>query len=163
MWVFTQLNWWINKEFSDANIDLGKCTTGNWELFVLLGKARGSGLVLGWCFIWLTSKEPKAGGKEGILTVWLKHFCDEWNINAKVTHLDKDQSEINAFACVFPSAKHQLCYWHVLRAIKRWLSILQRQPAWYDAKQVANEFPFISSSFIPIAQRSQLPENLVHT
>ena len=84
----------------------------------MLGEARGSGLVLGWCFVRSKSKEPKMGSKESVLATWLRHFHDDWNINAKVMHSDKDQSEINAFASVFPNAKHQLCYWHVLRAIK---------------------------------------------
>ena len=42
-------------------------------------------------------------------------------------HSDKDCSEINAFSTVFPDAKHQLCYWHVLRAIKQHLVVLQHQ------------------------------------
>jgi len=107
----------------------GKCATGNWELFVLLGEAWSSGLVLGWCFIHSKGKDPKTGSKEAILTSWLGYFRDKWNISAKVTHSDKDHSEINALACVFPQAKHQLCYWHVLRVIKKQLSILHHQPA----------------------------------
>ena len=69
---------------------LGKCATGNWELFVLLGEARGSGLVLSWCSVQSKSKEPKLGSKESVLAMWLRHFHDDWNINAKVMHSDKD-------------------------------------------------------------------------
>jgi len=139
----------------------GKCATGNWELFVLLGEARGSGLALGWCFLRPKSKEPKLGSKELILSAWLRHFRYEWKINARVTHSDKDRSEINALTSVFPGAKHQLCYWHVLRAIKKRLSVLRRQPAFYNATQAVSKFPFISHIFLPIAQRSQLPNHLV--
>ena len=139
----------------------GKCAMGNWELFVLLGEARGSGLALGWCFIWLKGKTPKTGSKEAILTAWLKHFHHKWNIKAKVMHSDKDWSEINALACVFPEAKHQLCYWHVLRAIKKRLLILCHQPVHYDAKAAMNSFPFISPTFLPIAQWCELPNPLV--
>jgi len=114
----------------------GKCATGNWELFVLLGEARGSGLALGWCFLRPKSKEPKLGSKELILSAWLRQS-------------------------VFPGAKHQLCYWHVLRAIKKRLSVLRRQPAFYNATQAVSKFPFISHIFLPIAQRSQLPNHLV--
>ncbi|KAF8325049.1 uncharacterized protein EI90DRAFT_3157113 [Cantharellus anzutake] len=132
-----------------------KCATGNWELFVLLGEARGSGLPLGWCFVRTKSKQPKAGSKEAVLTTWLRHFRDDWNINALVTHSDKDRSEK-----VFPTAKHQLCFWHVLRAVKQRLAVLRRQPAPYNAAQAATEFAFINPIFIPIHQREKLPEKV---
>ncbi len=45
--------------------------TGNWELFVLMGEARGSGLALGWCFLQSKSKELKLGSKELALAAWL--------------------------------------------------------------------------------------------
>ena len=140
----------------------GKCATGNWELFVLLGEARGSGLPIGWCFMQSKSNEmPKAGSKEVALTMWLTHFHDYWKIDAKVTHSDKDRSEINAFSNVFPHAKHQLCFWHVLRAVKQWLAILHHQPAPYNATQATSEFSFIIPTCLPIAQRSQLPYSMV--
>ena len=78
-----------------------------------------------------------------------------------VTHSDKDHCEINALAHVFPQAKHQLCYWHVLRAVRKRLSILHRQPAHYDVKAAIKCFPFISPTFLPIAQRCDLPSTLV--
>ena len=155
------LIWHINTKLTRTRSYPGKCTTGNWELFVLLGEARGSGLALGWCFVRSKGRNPETGSKEAILTAWLTHFRDKWNIKAKVTHSDKDHSEINAFACVFPEAKHQLCYWHVLRAIKKRLSILHCQPVHYDSKGAVKSFPFISPNFLPITQRYKLPETLV--
>jgi hypothetical protein len=170
------MNWWWIQHVSNLfNINglkeehtlhvTGKCTTGNWELFVLLGEARGSGLTLGWCwcFVWSKGKNPEVGSKEAILEEWLRHFCDDWNINAKVMHSDKDCSEINAFTQVFgPDAKHQLCYWNVLRAIKTWLSIVHCQPTHYDVRGAIQSFPFISPTFLPIAQQHELPGTLVH-
>ena len=129
---------------------------------MLLGEARGSGLALGWCFVQSKGKNPEVGSKEAILAAWLRHFRNDWNINAKVTHSDKDRSEINALAQAFgPNAKHQLCYWHVLRAIKKQLSILCCQPACYDVKAAIESFPFISPTFLPIAQQCELPEAMV--
>ncbi len=106
-------------------------------------------------------KDPKTGSKEAVLVSWLRHFRDEWKISARVTHSDKDRSEINALTHVFPKAKHQLCYWHVLRVIKKRLSILHRQPARYDVLTAMKNFPFISPTFLPVAQRFELPEPLV--
>ena len=108
-----------------------------------------------------SQKELKLGNKELALAAWLRYFRDEWNINARVTHSDKDHSEMNALSSVFPDAKHQLCYWHVLRAIKKRLSVLRHQPAPYNVMQAVSEFPFISNTFLPVMQRSQLPDHLV--
>ena len=45
--------------------------------------------------------------------------------------------------------------------MKQQLAILRRQPAPYNVKEAVSEFQFISGTFLPIAQRSQLPEELV--
>lgn len=68
---------------------------------------------------------------------------------------DKDWSEINAFCKVFPQAKHQLCFWHCLDAIKKRLAILRRRPAYYDVDQAIHEFEFIDKNFVPIAQSKE--------
>ena len=65
---------------------------------------------------------------------------------------DKDMSEINAFLDVFLTAKHQLCFWHCLRAIKTRLSILRRRPKFYDIKEAIMEFSWIDEDFVPCAQ-----------
>lgn len=69
-----------------------------------------------------------------------------------ITLTDKDFSEINAFLSVFPMAKHQLCFWHALRAVKTRLSILRRRPKFYDVKEAKMEFHFIDETFIPVGQ-----------
>lgn len=61
-------------------------------------------------------------------------------------------SEINAFAKVYPDAKHQLCFWHCLRAIKKRLAILRRRPKYYDVKEAVKEFDWIDPNFVPLAQ-----------
>lgn len=65
---------------------------------------------------------------------------------------DKDWSEINACKAVFPDAKHQLCFWHVLWAIKKCLSILCHMPGFYSAEAAYAEFNFIDCSFLPTPQ-----------
>ena len=136
---------------------------GNWELFGLLGVACGVGILLGWCFI--HSKGPKGsqdGGKQKVLIDFLQHFCDEWGIRPLVTLSDKDFSEINVYSNVFPFAKHQLCFWHCLRAVKKCLAVNGRQPGFYHVGQAWEEFPFIHEYFVPLAQRGTLPKPEVH-
>ncbi|KAG8942368.1 hypothetical protein FRC03_003274 [Tulasnella sp. 419] len=123
------------------------------ELFTLLGEAYGSGLPLGYIFIKSTG-EGEENAKRGILEQFLKYFRDEWKLEVKFTLSDKDKSEIGACCCVFPEGKHQLCFWHCLRAIKTRLSILRRQPAYYNITQATQEFDFIEHDFLPLAQQS---------
>ncbi|PPQ78411.1 hypothetical protein CVT26_007765 [Gymnopilus dilepis] len=67
-------------------------------------------------------------------------------------------SEINAFLAKFPEAKHQLCFWHCLRAVKTRLSILRRRPRYYDVLEAKKEFDFIDLDFVPQAQEQSPPE-----
>jgi len=71
---------------------------------------------------------------------------------------DKNFSEINVYSNVFPSAKHQLCFWHCLRAVKKRLTVSHLQPGFYNIRQAENEFQFIEKYFLPLAQRGALPE-----
>jgi hypothetical protein len=78
-----------------------------------------------------------------------------WDIQPLFTLTDKDWSEINAFMAQYPEAKHQLCFWHALRAIKTRLAILRRAPAPYNVKLAHSEFDWIDQSFVPINQAQE--------
>jgi hypothetical protein len=73
---------------------------------------------------------------------------------------DKDQSEINALKHVWPQAKHQLCLWHLLRAIKRCLS-QNGHPVSYNTLEAHGAFPVIDPSFVPLGQMNA--NEKVHT
>lgn len=110
-------------------------------------------------FIIILSNGGAKGGKERLLFQFLEAIKLQWNLKPSFTLSDKDISEIRALVSVFPEAKHQLCYWHALRAIKTRLSILRRTPGFYDVKEACAEFPEIDPSFVPIGQIGA--ENLV--
>jgi hypothetical protein len=99
-----------------------------------------------------TAASP-VGAKCRILSCFLRYFQDRWNLNVKVSLSDKDWSEINACRQVFPNAKHQLCFWHCLQAIKKRLAILRRQPGPYNVNEAMATFSFINSTFLPLAQQ----------
>ena len=61
--------------------------------------------------------------------------------------------EINALKHIWPQAKHQLCLWHILRALKRQLSQNQN-PGSYSASEAHDAFPDINLSFVPLGQMS---------
>ena len=129
----------------------GNTNGSSYELFSLLGETYGKGLPLAYLLVQSDGTGP-AGAKERLLTQFLKHIREKWNIKAIVTLTDKDPSEINACRQVFPEAAHQICFWHALRAFKTRLSILRRAPAFYDVNEAVAEFPWIDRSFVPARQ-----------
>ena len=99
-----------------------------------------------------SSGDTEEGGKERYLRDLLSYVKDTWNLRALITLTDKDLSEINAFLGVYPEAKHQLCFWHCLRAVKTQLSILRRRPKHYDVLEAKKEFDWIDETFVPSAE-----------
>lgn len=117
-----------------------------------MGEAYGSGVPLGYLFIKKTGS-PAERSKRKVLEQFLAHFRDVHHLRVHFTLSDKDPDEIAACHHVFSEAKHQLCFWHAFRAIKRRLAILRRQPAHYNVSQATKEFPLIDKNFLPYAQR----------
>jgi len=131
---------------------VGNTNGSNYEVYALLGEVYGSGCPLGYL---LLHSDGESGGKERFITELLSHFNEKWDIKAIITLTDKDFSEINAFLAVYPNAKHQLCFWHCLRAIKTRLSILRRRPKFYHALEAKKEFDWIDENFVPVAQSKE--------
>lgn len=103
-------------------------------------------------FLLIRSNNGEEGGLAEYLAEFLTYFKVNWKLDARVTHTDKNWSEINACRRVFPTSKHQLCFWHALRAVKTHLSTLQRAPAHYNADAARRQFFFIDKTFVPIGQ-----------
>lgn len=135
----------------------GKTNKTNYELYALLGEVYGSGCPLGYLLL-QTSDDTAEGGKERYIRDVLKYFRDTWKIRAIFTLTDKDWSEINAFLGIYPEAKHQLCYWHALRAIKKRLAVLRRAPKFYDVAEATREFEWIDENFVPVGQAQKVSE-----
>ena len=92
------------------------------ELFAVLAEVDGVGIPLAYCFVGVT---PSANGtnraESGALTKILAQFLrriQQAGFSPTFFGTDKDMSELNAVKLVWPEAKHQLCYWHALRAIR---------------------------------------------
>ncbi|THU75985.1 hypothetical protein K435DRAFT_601431, partial [Dendrothele bispora CBS 962.96] len=105
-----------------------------YELYALLGELYGSGCPLGYLLL-QSPKEGEAGVKQRFISCFLEHFKTHYGLDPSFTLTDKNLSEINAFLETYPNAKHQLCFWHALRAIKTRLSILRRQPKYYNVTE----------------------------
>ncbi|KAG6825491.1 hypothetical protein H0H92_003572 [Tricholoma furcatifolium] len=151
------------EKIREISLDSTWNTTGsNFEVYALLGEICGSGCPLGYLLIRTDKNEP--GGKERFITEFLNHFKNTWDLKPAFTLTDKDASEINACRAVFPSAKHQLCFWHALRAIKTRLSVLRRRPKHYHVLDAKKEYDWIDESFVPLGQSKELnPDTYVAT
>jgi hypothetical protein len=135
-------------------MSLGNTNGSNFEVYALLGEVAGSGCPLGYLLIH-SAVGSETGGKQRYLEEFLEYFQKKFKVQAIFTLTDKDMSEINAFLSKFPDAKHQLCFWHCLRAIKTRLSILRRRPKFYDVLEAKKEFSFVDTSFIPQRQEKE--------
>ena len=132
---------------------IGNMNGSQFEVYALLGKVYGSGCLLG--YLLLSSNNGHLGGKECYLTMFLKYFKKKWLPNVKITLTNKDLSEINAFLTVYPEAKHQLCFWHCLQAIKSCLAVLRCHPKFYNVLEAKKEFDWIDLKFVPTAQSTE--------
>lgn len=83
------------------------------------------------------------------LTSWLRQIRSKYNINPRFIHTDKDIAEIKAAQAVWPDSKHQLCWWHLKRAITTRLNKNKLSTTPYDANIAHSEFNFIDLEFRP--------------
>ena len=88
----------------------------NMELFAGVVDMLGEGLPLPYLFI-LTEANAVPHTKQMGLIAWMTAIR-AFGIVPKFTLSNKDQLEINALKHIWPQAKHQLCLWHILRALK---------------------------------------------
>jgi MULE transposase domain len=121
----------------------------NLELFAGVANIQGEGLPLSFLFI-DTDKTAGEGAKQRVLTSWY-HALKRSGVDPEFTLSDKDDSEINAMRTVWPLAKHQLCLWHALRAVKRRCAKQKDGLAFYDAPAAHAEFDFVDPKFLPYA------------
>ncbi|KAJ7823670.1 hypothetical protein B0H13DRAFT_2375936 [Mycena leptocephala] len=122
----------------ELSLDSAWNTNGSrYEVYALLGEVYGPGMPLGYLLVQSTPESAPG-------------------VRALVTLTDKDWAGINAFLAKYPEAKHQLCFWHALRAIKTRLAILRRVPAHYAVATAHAEFSWIDEKFVPISQSQEV-------
>jgi MULE transposase domain len=128
------------------------------ELFAAVTDMLGEGLPLSYLFI-TTEANAAPQTKQKALIAWMEAIRS-LGIEPQFTLSDKDQSEINALQEVWPDAKHQLCLWHILRALK-WRLSQNQPPGPYNALEAHSKYLVIDPAFIPLGQMSA--EEQVHT
>ena len=99
------------------------------ELFGGMADMLGEGLPLSFLFVVMNVEAP-SHTKEKVLVNWMEAIKSH-GITPEFTLSNKDQTEINALNQVWPTAKHQLCLLHMLRALKCRLANNREPPAVY--------------------------------
>ncbi|KIN93911.1 hypothetical protein M404DRAFT_17256 [Pisolithus tinctorius Marx 270] len=81
---------------------------------------------------------------------WATCLHDHYHIHPQFIHVDKDMAEISMLKSVWPSAKIQLCWWHLQRAVQEWLARAKLSTTPYHLLWANHEFSFISVDFQPL-------------
>lgn len=136
-------------------ISIDNTNRQNMELFAGVVDLEGEGLPVS--FLFIVTDRAAAGAKQEVLERWYLQLRER-GIRPEFTLSDKDWSEINALRKVWPNAKHQLCFWHALRAIKLRLAQQKGDPAHYNPEEAHLMFSFIDVTWLPL---HQLPVNKV--
>lgn len=130
------------------------------ELFGGMADMHGEGLPLSYMFV-VTDAAAPPHTKENVLVNWMDALKSR-GIDPEFTLSDKDPSEIAALNRVWSKAKHQLCFWHMIRAVKRRLANNRELPAFYGSVEAERIFPFIDSLFLPSGQLSSIDKVCTH-
>jgi hypothetical protein len=73
---------------------------------------------------------------------------DEYGVVPRFVHTDKDMAEIGASRRVWPKAKHQLCWWHQRKAVRRGLKG-NLPTSSYNPQHANCDYAFIDIGFKP--------------
>ncbi|KIJ26521.1 hypothetical protein M422DRAFT_272397 [Sphaerobolus stellatus SS14] len=124
------------------------------ELYGVLAEQDNSGIPIAYCLL-TTASAITPGKHKRALKSFMKSLCDEYNVHPKFVHTDKDIAEIKSAQAVWVSSKHQLCWWHVRKAVKTRLQLSKLSTSAYNIQIAHSEFSFIDLTFISSQATSQ--------
>lgn len=123
---------------------------GELELYAILGEYDGAGFPLSYCLL-STALSIEINKRTQALTAWATKLRDVYDIHPEFVHTDKDMVEI-AMARTVWNVKHQLCSWHLLKAVREWLSQSKLATTPYRPLRAQAQFSFIDPTFTPPGQ-----------
>jgi len=117
------------------------------ELYTILGEYDNTGFPLSYCLL-TTATTLENGARTRALEAWATNLHDNYSVNPRFVHTDKDMAEIGASRHVWPGAKHQLCWWHQREAVQRRLKG-NLPTSTYNVWRAKHEHTFIDQVFHP--------------
>ena len=106
-----------------------------------------AGFPVSYCLL-STATSIEQGKRKKALTGWATCIKEAYDIDPVFVHVDKDMAEISMAKEVW-KAKINLCWGHLCRAVRTWLSQAKLTMTPYNAQGAHIEFPFINTTFIP--------------
>lgn len=107
-----------------------------------------AGFPLTYCLL-TTASAVEPGKRTSALEAWARELKTRYSVDPKFILLDKDMAEIAMSKRVWPTAKIQLCFWHLKRAITTRADSSKLSTTPYKPKVANALFPFIDISFKP--------------
>ncbi|CAG8608717.1 21345_t:CDS:2 [Gigaspora rosea] len=149
-WLFNTIDIYIaNKATKTIIVDSTYGTNRlKFELFAVLGVIDSAGFSLSYFF--LKPKHPH--GKTQAITTWFKNLKENGIQNIETILTNKDRGQIIAIKKIWTGTKIQLCYWHVIRAIKKKLSSTRIVHNYYNAYEAHLLCPTINPAWQPVNQ-----------
>ena len=145
----------VDATCEESDIDIPKLiiflddtNSSHLELYTVLVENDNSGFPVSYCFL-STAASTCPDKRKQSLHLWFSELRDQYKLNPKFMHVDKDMAEIGAILFTWVLIKIQLCWWHLREAIKRRLKKKALGTTPYDPHQVRKEFPWIDVSFVP--------------
>lgn len=81
--------------------------------------------------------------------LWNVLCCiDEYCPKVAAIHLNKDPTELSTVSVAFPNTWSQLCYWHAIQYLKKWVAE-DKPAAKYDPCIAHKEFTFVNPTWAP--------------
>jgi len=113
-----------------------------------MGEHDNAGIPLAYCLL-STASSITPGKRKISLTSFLCGLRNKYGVHPKFVHTDKDIAEIKASQAAWTSAKHQLCWWHLRKAIRARMSNAKLSTSKYHPDVAHTEFNFIDIAFAP--------------
>ncbi|KAF7793917.1 hypothetical protein EIP86_005039 [Pleurotus ostreatoroseus] len=117
------------------------------ELYSIMAEHDNAGFPLSYCLL-STATSIDIQKRRKALQAWAEQVRDKYGVFPTFVHLDKDMGEIGMARDVW-TAKIQLCWWHLRRAVRTRLAQSKLATSPYNAHRAAAEFHFIDVTFVP--------------
>lgn len=113
-----------------------------------MAESDNTGIPASYCLL-STASSIAAHKRTKALAAWCQTLRDDYGINPRFVHVDKDMAEIGCIRMVWPRAKIQLCWWHLRKAVRERLAKNKLSTTPYKPSIAHAEFPFIDPTFKP--------------
>ena len=133
----------------------------------MMAEYDNTGIPLAYCLLSMVDSITP-GKRKTALESFFRSLRDKYTVHPKFVHTDKDIAKIKGAKAVWVSAKHQLCWWHVKKAVSARLKESHLGTSPYHIDVAHTEFSFIDLSFIPMTRpndqdtEDMLPDPLAH-